>query len=472
MNIEYTIIYNNIDLSGSSKNIYIKSFLKYGMDLFIKKSKMNKLTYVPYSEDDVDYVNTDMHSTYPPPNYKDLQRYQQLTHAPVEKINVGNFFRQSIRTIDSSGIVDVELKYKMIMDTAKLPDYAIYSDPLLYKNLKKIKNKVLKSLHIIRNICLYCNPFYKVKSIPHFKTDNIITIAAIDNICKLFEANRKDMSSFKYLDIFSKGSFSEYFIWKAKKENLNVTGHIYNIKENNIHDGVFTPFNNEKINVDVYNCDKDSNLKNENIQKFIGTVKEKVDLICSGYMIENGDEDLLQDNIEENYYQILLTQVIITLSTLNNGGNIIIKIYDLYQSFTIELMYILAKHFEKISIVNSISSTINHCKRYIYCQNFKGAEQETIDFLYEVNQEMNETTKDGSIKWHKLMKDEKVVVTHIIENEIDEDFVDDIQSLNMKYLILQNEYYKKLLNMMFEHSKYRIDTSDVIRECQRQWNLQ
>jgi len=36
-------------------------------------------------------------------------------------------------------------------------------------------------------------------------------------------------------------------------------------------------------------------------------------------MIENGDEDLLQDNIEENYYQILLTQVIITLSTLNNG---------------------------------------------------------------------------------------------------------------------------------------------------------
>jgi len=31
-----TIIYNNIDLSGSSKNIYIKSFLKYGMDLFIK----------------------------------------------------------------------------------------------------------------------------------------------------------------------------------------------------------------------------------------------------------------------------------------------------------------------------------------------------------------------------------------------------------------------------------------------------
>ena len=85
---------------------------------------------------------------------------------------------------------------------------------------------------------------------------------------------------------------------------------------------------------------------------------------------------------------------------------------------------------------------------------------------------MNETTKDGSIKWHKLMKDEKVVVTHIIENEIDEDFVDDIQSLNMKYLILQNEYYKKLLNMMFEHSKYRIDTSDVIRECQRQWNLQ
>jgi len=41
----------------------------------------------------------------------------------------------------------------------------------------------------------------------------------------------------------------------------------------------------------------------------------------------------------------------------------VIKIYDLYQPFTIEILYILANHFENISIVNSISSTINHCKR-------------------------------------------------------------------------------------------------------------
>eukprot|EP00833_Pecoramyces_ruminatium_P002455 jgi/Orpsp1_1/1176487/evm.model.c7180000057809.1 len=323
---------------------------------------MNHLTYIPYSEDDVDYVNTDMHSAYPPPNYKDLQKYQQLAYTPVEKINVEKYFRQSIRNIDSNGVTNAELKYKIVEEKAKLPDYTLFSDPSLYKDLKKIKNKVLKNLFIIRNICLFCNPFYKVKLIPKFKTDNIITIAAIDNICKLFETKREDMSSIKYLDLFSKGSFSEYFIWKARKENLNVIGHIYNIKENNIHDGVFTPLNNDKINVSVYNCDKDSNLKNENIQKFISSVTEKIDFICSGYIIDNGDEDLLQDNIEENYYQILLIQIIISLSTLNNGGNIIIKIYDLYQSFTIELMYILAKHFEKISIVNSISSTINHCK--------------------------------------------------------------------------------------------------------------
>jgi len=41
----------------------------------------------------------------------------------------------------------------------------------------------------------------------------------------------------------------------------------------------------------------------------------------------------------------------------------IIKVYDLYQPFTIEILYVLANHFEKVSIANSISSTINHCKR-------------------------------------------------------------------------------------------------------------
>jgi len=45
---------------------------------------------------------------------------------------------------------------------------------------------------------------------------------------------------------------------------------------------------------------------------------------------------------------------------------------------------------------------------------------------------MNDVTNNGAIKWHDLMKEEKTIVNHIIENEIDEDFVDDIQSLNMK----------------------------------------
>jgi len=432
---------------------------------------MNHLTYVPYSEDDIDYVNTEMHSSYAPPNYKDLLKYQQLAHVGVEPINISSFFKQNVRTIDSETAATVELIYNMKEDKAKLPDYSIYSDPSLYNELKSLKNKVLKSLFIIRNICYLCNPFYKIKSIPHFRTDNIITIAALDNICKLFEIPRKDPSTLKYIDLYSRGSFSEYLVWKAGRNNLKVNGHLYNIKDNSIYEGIFVPPANDNVNVSDYSCEKESNLKNENIREFINSVTEKVDLVCSGYMVNNDDEDLLQDNIEEEYYQKLLTQVIIVLATLNHGGSMVIKIYDLYQPFTIEILYILANHFENISIVNSISSTINHCKRYIYCQNFKGATQETIEYLFNVNQSMNGITNNGSISWHQLLKEEKTIVTHIIENEIDENFVDDIQSLNMKYLILQNDYYKNLLNMMFEHTKYSLDTSDVIRECQRQWNL-
>jgi len=39
---------------------------------------MNHLNYVPYSEDDIDYVNTEMKSSYEPPNFRDLQKYQQV----------------------------------------------------------------------------------------------------------------------------------------------------------------------------------------------------------------------------------------------------------------------------------------------------------------------------------------------------------------------------------------------------------
>jgi len=432
---------------------------------------MNHLTYVPYSEDDIDYVNTEMESSYDPPNYRDLQKYQQLAYTAAERINVEKFFKQNIKNFDNTEASNTEFKYNIKEENAKLPDYTLFSDSSLNKKYKSLKNKVLKNLFIIRNTCFYCNPLYKVKSIPNFRTDNIVSIAALDNICKIFEAPRVDQNTFKYIDMFSKGSFTEYLLWKGRKNNIKVTGHIYNVKDNNIHSDVFVPKNDENINVSVYDCEKDSNLKNENIKKFIEFITEKMDLVCSGYTLDYDDEDLLQENIEEDYYQKFLIQIIISLSTLNNGGNIILKVYDLYQSFTVELMYILAAHFEKFSVVNSVSTSINNCKRYIFCQNFKGVNEEVINYLYDVNEKMNEITNIGTINWHKLLKDKKMVVSHIIENEIDEDFVIDMQSLNMKYLILQNEYYERLLSMMFEHYRYSINISDVIRECQKQWNL-
>ncbi|OUM56832.1 hypothetical protein PIROE2DRAFT_18392 [Piromyces sp. E2] len=100
---------------------------------------MNHLTYIPYSEDDIDYVNTEMKSSYEPPSYRDLQKYQQLAHAGVERINVEKYFRQSIRNIDNSTASGVNLSYQMKEDKVKIPDYALYSDPTLYKELRSLK---------------------------------------------------------------------------------------------------------------------------------------------------------------------------------------------------------------------------------------------------------------------------------------------------------------------------------------------
>jgi len=51
----------------------------------------------------------------------------------------------------------------------------------------------------------------------------------------------------------------EYFVWRARKNNLNIKGHIYNIKDNTIHDNIFVPQKSDNVNVLDYSCEKGLN---------------------------------------------------------------------------------------------------------------------------------------------------------------------------------------------------------------------
>ncbi|OUM69729.1 hypothetical protein PIROE2DRAFT_57270 [Piromyces sp. E2] len=90
----------------------------------------------------------------------------------------------------------------------------------------------------------------------------------------------------KYINIFYNKNILIYLVkevFQARRNNVNIKGHIYNTKDNTIHDNVFVPQKSEHVDVSEYSCEKESNLMNENIKKFIESVTEKVDLVCSGY---------------------------------------------------------------------------------------------------------------------------------------------------------------------------------------------
>ena len=48
----------------------------------------------------------------------------------------------------------------------------------------------------------------------------------------------------------------EYLVWKAGRNNLKVNGHLYNIKDNSIYEGIFVPPANDNVNVSDYSCEK------------------------------------------------------------------------------------------------------------------------------------------------------------------------------------------------------------------------
>lgn len=106
-----------------------------------------------------------------------------------------------------------------------------------------------------------------------------------------------------------------------------------------------------------------------NINAFCNTVrreaKDGVELtVCDGGFSTVGDE-LHQ---EEHIRQLLLSQVLICLKVLKKGGNALFKLFDLLQSPTVELIYILYLHFESIAIIKPITSRPANGERYIVCK--------------------------------------------------------------------------------------------------------
>ena len=106
--------------------------------------------------------------------------------------------------------------------------------------------------------------------------------------------------------------------------------------------------------------------------KFANKIDGKYDLI-----IDDGVFNPINKNyIEQEVYQMILTNILKSIKLQAKNGSFILKIYDTFTNITIKLIYLLTSFYEEVYIHKPFFSRNTDSEKYIICSKFKHDSEE------------------------------------------------------------------------------------------------
>ena len=179
------------------------------------------------------------------------------------------------------------------------------------------------------------------------------------------------------------GGFIQCIHDSYKKKNLKINN-VYAITL--VSDDKKVPYWNNNIlnnkkNIILYGEDKTGNIYNlKNALQYIRNNKNKCYTVTSdgGFdFSENYNEQ------EKSSIQLLFCEIFIALNVQEISGNFIIKMFDILNIKTIQLLYILYLHYEEIYFYKPDTSRTSNSEKYIVCKNFKGLNTDINNMMYK-----------------------------------------------------------------------------------------
>ena len=282
------------------------------------------------------------------------------------------------------------------------------------------------------------------------------------NICSTIPISR---SYFKLLEILYEFNFfsdNEYFsciaegpggfiqcihdVYNYKKLNINIINCITLISQNKKipywnNSIMNNPKNNLQYGVtnngDIYNYD--------NCIDYINNHNEKCYLVTS-----DGGFDFSSNYNEQeiNSIKLLYSEIFIAINVQKINGNFVIKVFDILNIKTIQLIYILYLHYEKINFYKPDTSRLSNSEKYIVCENFKG-----------LNEDINQNMKKyfDNIEKFNLF--------------IPQSFINDINSFNNKFIKKQIDNINDIIKIINKNKYIENKPTEKQIYCAKNWCL-
>ena len=268
-----------------------------------------------------------------------------------------------------------------------------------------IKNEdLLKELHETKCKIDGCNlKKWELAKKFHNDYEYIYTSSNIQkNICKVLPISR---SYFKILEIiytfnFFKrdGNFS--CIAEGPGGFIQCIHDIYNKKELNINRiyGITLISSDSKVpfwNTNIINNPKNSIFfgydssgdiyKKENTLDYISKNK-KCYLVTSDGGFDYSDNYNEQEN---SSIKLLFCEIFIALNVQEIGGNFVIKMFDMLNIKTIQLLYVLYLHYEEIYFYKPDTSRLSNSEKYIVCKGFTNLNKDINNLMDKSFDDLN-----------------------------------------------------------------------------------
>jgi hypothetical protein len=217
---------------------------------------------------------------------------------------------------------------------------------------------------------------------------------------------------------------------------------------------------NQDVNIQINDIDKKFLGYYEKSKKISSIInpKDKYDLIIGGGNI------LLNENTfvyEQDYFKLLLIQIINAIKNQKKNGNFIVKIYETYTNVMSKIFALLISSYEKVFIVKPHTSKPNTSERFIICQNFNITDKE-VSKLEKILKTLNLNPK---------LKITDIFTSYVIEKDLHMRIIELNTILSNQYFIAtgkivnfvnsQNYYgdvYQKHRDEQINATKYWTDT--------------
>jgi 23S rRNA U2552 (ribose-2'-O)-methylase RlmE/FtsJ len=204
----------------------------------------------------------------------------------------------------------------------------------------------------------------------------------------------------------------------------------------------FLQKNKKIINIDYGEDGTGDILRYENQNHFIQSCSEKVSLFTG-----DGGFDFSIDykNQEESIFPLLIASTRIGFEVLREGGYFILKFFDLYNSATIELLYILSLHFKSWTLYKPATSRPCNPEQYFIGKEFRGANKDTIEYLRSICKD-NKSISHIAIPSTEFMREIEEMRTLIVKRQIEYlksvfNLIENNNTLIIKTII--KEHYKE-----------------------------